>query len=49
MKSPSPFFWTKLYSSNNILEKKPKIWWELQQKQNDQVQKFMSLLEIDES
>jgi hypothetical protein len=34
MKSPSPYFWPKLYSSNYQPKNKAKIWWELQQKQD---------------
>lgn len=47
LKSPAPYFWPKLYSILKIPVHKPRIWWELQQKQDETVQKYMGLLEID--
>jgi len=49
LKSPTPYFWPKLYSKFTNPSHKPRIWWELQQKQDESVQKYMGLLEIDES
>ena len=28
-KSPNPYFWKKLYQTNNTPLKKPKIWWSM--------------------
>lgn len=44
LKSPSPYFWPKLYSKNINPKLKPRIWWELQQKQDESTQKYMGLL-----
>lgn len=48
MKSPSPYFWPILHSREHPPERKPKIWWEIIHKYQDQLAQVIDKLELEE-
>lgn len=41
MKSPSPYFWKQLHQDNHEPQSKPKVWWELVEKYQEELKDFL--------
>lgn len=48
MKAPAPFIWKYLYSVEMQPEKKPKIWWEMLKKYEDDLGMLIDQMDIGE-
>lgn len=46
LKSPTPYFWKKLYLSTQVPSRKPKIWWKIMEKNRENLKDFFYDLDL---